>query len=104
MGVTVHFLQSGLMHMLMGVLGAVGMGVGMFVLNVIMLVRRVGVRVADDAVLVFVRVGRVVVVLLGHRFLSFCVNCVASIHLAPLCRRPGDGADSPTAFRPASLR
>ncbi|BBZ72025.1 hypothetical protein MPRS_31180 [Mycobacterium paraseoulense] len=67
MGVTVHVLQARLVHVLMAVLGAVGVAVGVFVLDMVVLMGGVGVRVADVAVFVVVRVGRVVGVLRGHR-------------------------------------
>jgi hypothetical protein len=73
-GVTVNVLQAGLMHMLMAVLGAVGMAVGVLVLDVVMLVRGMCVRVGCVAMLVFVRVRRVMGVLLGHRCLSLGSN------------------------------
>jgi hypothetical protein len=65
-GVTVNVFQAGLMHMLMGVLGPVAVGVGMLVLDVVMLVRGVCMGMNHIAVPVFVRVWRVVGVLLGH--------------------------------------
>jgi hypothetical protein len=73
-GVTVNILQAGLMHMLMAVLGAVGMAVGVLVLDVVMLVRGMCVRVGGVAMLVFVRVRRVMGVLLGHRCFSLGSN------------------------------
>lgn len=68
-GVTVHFLQPRLVHVLMGVFGPVGMGmgVGVLVLHMLMLVGRVRVGVRHVAVLMLVRVWRVVGVLFGHR-------------------------------------
>ena len=77
MGVTVNVLQAGLVHVLMAVLGAVGVAVGVLVLDVVMVVRRMWVRVGDLAMLVFVRVGRVVGVLSGHRCLSLRQMCCA---------------------------
>jgi hypothetical protein len=68
-GVTVNVFHAGLVHVVMGVFGAVGMGVGMLVLDVVVLMRGVCMRVGDVAVLVFVRVWRVVGVLVGHRYL-----------------------------------
>jgi hypothetical protein len=70
--VTVRVFHAGLVHVLMRVLGAVAVGVRMLMLDVVVLVRGVRVRVRDIAVLVFVRVWRVVGVLLGHRYLP-CV-------------------------------
>jgi hypothetical protein len=75
----VCFFQPGLMRMLMGVFGPVGVGVGVFVFDVVMLVRGVCVCMGDVAVLVFVRVGRVVAVLVGHGYRLLgeicCVSC-----------------------------
>lgn len=71
MGVSVNVFQAGLMHMLMGVFGPVGVSVGVFVLDVVMLMRGVCMRVGHAAVLVFVGVCRVVGVLFAHRCLSF---------------------------------
>lgn len=67
MGVTVHVLQAGLVHVRMSVLGPVAVGVGVFVLGVVVLVCGVGVRVGHVAVRVLVCVRRVVRVLFGHR-------------------------------------
>ncbi len=67
MGVAVNVFQAGLVYMLMSVFGPIGVGVGVFVLDVVMLVCGVCMRVGHVAVLVFVRVWRVVVVLLGHQ-------------------------------------
>lgn len=63
----VRFFQAGLMHMCMGVLGAVVMGMGVLVFDVVMFVGGVSMRVGDAAVLVFVRMrGFVRVVVVGH--------------------------------------
>jgi hypothetical protein len=51
----------------MGVFRPVGVGVGVFVLHVVMLVGRVRVGVRHVTVLVLVCVGRVVGVLFAHR-------------------------------------
>jgi hypothetical protein len=66
-GVTVNILQPGLVHVPMGVFRPVGVRVGVLVLHVVMLVGRVRVGVRHVAVLVLVRVGRVVGVLVAHR-------------------------------------
>jgi hypothetical protein len=62
----VRLFQAGLVHVLMSVLSPVVVGVGVFVSHVV--VRMGGVRVCVSlvAVLVLVRVRRVVGVLLGH--------------------------------------
>lgn len=67
MGVGVDFFQPGLMHMLMRVFGPVGVRMGVFVLEVVVLVCGVCVGVGHLAVLVLVRVWRIVGVLVGHR-------------------------------------
>jgi hypothetical protein len=66
-GVTVNLFEARLMHMLMGMFGSVGVSVGVLVLDVVMLMVRMRVGVRHVAVLVFVRVGRVVGVLFAHR-------------------------------------
>jgi hypothetical protein len=68
-GVTVNVFHAGLVYVLVGVFGAVRMGVGMLVLDVVVVVVGVCMRMGDVAVLVFVRVWRVVSVLVGHRYL-----------------------------------
>jgi hypothetical protein len=65
--VTVNVLQAGLVHVLMGVFGPVRVGVRVLVLDVIVLVRSVCMGVGHVTVLVFVRVWRLVGVLVGHR-------------------------------------
>jgi hypothetical protein len=64
--VVVRFLEAGLMHVSVAVLGSVVVGVGVLVLDVLVFVRGVGVRVSDPAVLVFVRVRPFMVVLFTH--------------------------------------
>jgi hypothetical protein len=61
------------------VLGSVVVGVGVLVLDVLVVVRGVSVRVSDPAVLVFVRVRSFMVVLLTHlRSSPLCeTHCVA---------------------------
>ncbi|BDB45090.1 hypothetical protein Mkiyose1665_34540 [Mycobacterium kiyosense] len=63
MRVAVRGFQAGLVHVLVGVLGAVVMGVGVLVHHVVVVMSCVGVAVGYAAVLVFVRVGGVVAVL-----------------------------------------
>ncbi|OBH05875.1 hypothetical protein A5695_06410 [Mycobacterium sp. E1747] len=63
----VNVLNAGLVHVLMAVLGAVGVAVVVLVLDVVMLVRGVRMRVGHAAMVMFVRVRLVVGVLLGHR-------------------------------------
>jgi hypothetical protein len=52
----VRFLQAGLMHVSVAVLGSVVMCVGVLVLDVLVFVLGVRVRVSDPLVLVLVRV------------------------------------------------
>jgi len=68
--VAVHVLEVGLVHVLMRVLGPVLVGVGVLVRDVVVLMRGVRVRVSSTAVLVFVRVRRVMCVLFGHGVFS----------------------------------
>jgi hypothetical protein len=66
-GVAVHVFQAGLMHVLMGVLGPVLVGVGVLVRDMLVLMRGVCMSVRYIGVLVFVRVRDVMGVRLGHR-------------------------------------
>ncbi|GAB4971814.1 hypothetical protein MAHJHV55_47040 [Mycobacterium avium subsp. hominissuis] len=81
MGVLVHVLEARLMHVPMGVFGAVGVRVAVLVLDVVVLVRGVRVRVRHAAVLMFVRVRRVVGVLFAHHVLR-CVKYLREIRCA----------------------
>ena len=53
----VILLEAGLVHVCVGVLGPVLVGVGVLVLDMLVVVRGVRVRVRNAAVLVFVRIG-----------------------------------------------
>jgi hypothetical protein len=64
--VAVHLFQAGLVHVLMSVLGPVVVSVGVLVGHMVVLMRGVRMCVSLFAVLVFVRMRRVVGVLLGH--------------------------------------
>ena len=55
MCVVVSFLQAGLVHVAVGVLGSVVVGVSVLVLDMLVLVCGVRVGVSDPAVLVLVR-------------------------------------------------
>jgi hypothetical protein len=66
-GVAVHVFQAGLMHVLMGVLGPVLVGVGVLVRDMLVLMRGVCMSVRYIGVLVFVHVRDVMGVRLGHR-------------------------------------
>ena len=78
MAVAVRLFQAGLVHVLMGVLGPVVVGVGVFVGHVVVCMRGVRVSVGLLAVLVFVRMRRVVGVLLGHGFYFLFEICCVS--------------------------
>jgi hypothetical protein len=64
--VVVSFLEAGLMHVPVAVLGSVVVSVGVLVLDVLMFVRGVRVRVSDPAVLVLVRMRPFMGVLFSH--------------------------------------
>ena len=65
-GVLVNLLEPGLVQMRMGVFGPVMVGMGVLVLDVLVLVIGVRMRVLDAAVLVLVRMRVLVGVLFGH--------------------------------------
>jgi hypothetical protein len=65
-GVLVDLLEPGLVQMRMGVLGPVMVGMGVFVLYMLVVVIGVRMRVLDAAVLVVVRMRTLVRVLFGH--------------------------------------
>jgi hypothetical protein len=65
-GVLVDLLEPGLVQMRMGVLGPVMVGMGVLVLDVLVIVIGVRMRVLDAAVLVLVRMRVLVGVLFGH--------------------------------------
>jgi hypothetical protein len=65
-GVLVDLLEPGLVQMRMGVLGPVMVGMGVLVLDVLVLVIGVRMCVLDAAVLVLVRMRVLVGVLFGH--------------------------------------
>ncbi|BBZ50939.1 hypothetical protein MHEI_26560 [Mycobacterium heidelbergense] len=67
-GVVVPVFQIGLVHVLMGVFGSVVVGVGVFMRQMVVLVRGVRVRVSHVGMVVFVRMWPVVGVLFGHGF------------------------------------
>ena len=66
MRVVVRFLEAGLMHVSVAVLGSVVVGVSVLVLDVLVFVRGVRMRVSDSAVFVFVRVRPFMGVLSSH--------------------------------------
>jgi hypothetical protein len=65
-GVLVNLLEPGLVQMRMGVLGPVMVGMGVLVLDVLVLVIGMRMRVLDATVLVPVRMRALVSVLFGH--------------------------------------
>jgi hypothetical protein len=65
-GMAVNVFQAGLMHVLMSVLGPVVVGVRVLVRDMVVLMRDVRMCVSHVAMVMFVRMRRVVSVLLGH--------------------------------------
>jgi hypothetical protein len=65
-GVLVNLFEPGLVQMRMGVLGPVMVGMGVFVLDVLVVVIGVRMRVLDAVVLVVVRMRALVGVLFSH--------------------------------------
>ena len=66
MSVRVSFLETGLVHVSVGVLGPVVMSMGVLMLDVLMVVIGVRVSVRDLAMVVLVRMRVLVSVLCGH--------------------------------------
>jgi hypothetical protein len=98
-GVTVHVFQTGLMHVLMGVLGPILVGVGVLVRDMLVLMRGVCMRVSHIGVLVFVCVRGVMGVRLGHgRLLVRNMLWLAVFHGFV------DADDSATTFSPVPSR
>ena len=78
MCVVVNFLEAGLVHVLMGVLGPVVVRVAVLVLDVLVFMRGVRVCVSDPAMLVFVRMRFFMGVLFSHSdHLLGEIDCVA---------------------------
>jgi hypothetical protein len=65
-GVVVNVFEAGLVYVLMRVLGAVFVRVGMLVCDMVVLMRGVCMCMGHIAMVVFVRMRRVMGVLLGH--------------------------------------
>ena len=82
-----HVFETGLVHMLMGVLGAIVVGVRMLVCDMVVLMRGVRMRVSHVAMVMFMRMRRVVRVLLGHRC-HLLVRNVLCFLVAFVIRRP----------------
>jgi hypothetical protein len=72
-----HFFETGLVQVLVGVLGAVVVGVRVFMRDVLVVMRGVRMGMCLVAVVVFVRVRGVMGVLPGH-VLSFVRNMLTS--------------------------
>lgn len=76
MGVAVHVFEAGLVHVLVGVLGSVVVGVWVLVRNMAVVMRGVLVGVNLVAVVVFVRMRCLVAVLFGHVSSPYRMVCV----------------------------
>lgn len=83
-GVAVNVFEAGLVHVLMSVLGSVVVGVRVLVRDMVVLMRGVRMCVSHVAVVVFVRMRRVMGVLLGHGRLPLVRNmlCLLVVHSA----------------------
>jgi hypothetical protein len=76
--VVVNFLEAGLMHVLMVVLGPVVVSVAVLVLHVLVFMRGVRMCVSEPAMLVFVRMRSFMGVLFSHSDHLLCeTHCVA---------------------------
>jgi hypothetical protein len=106
-GVSVHVLQVGLVQVLMRVLGPVFVGVGMLVVDMVVLMRGVRVCMGHTVMVVLMRVRRVVVVLFGHGVISLLRNMLWWLIFQwepPRDRMLGDAYWSVTALSPLSPR
>jgi hypothetical protein len=77
--------QTGLVHVLMSVLGSVVVGVGVLMGDMVVLMRGVRVGVCHFAMVVFVRMRRAVAVLLGHRCHLLARNMLYLTVVHPWC-------------------
>ena len=102
--VVVRVFQAGLVHVLMSVLGPVVVGVGMLVGHVVVLMRGVCMCVSLFAVLVLVRVRRVMGVLLGHGCQLSLRNMLVLLWIQFAWVRGADSAAAFRAFSPPSMR
>jgi hypothetical protein len=84
-GVAVNVFEAGLVHVLMRVFGSVVVRVGVFVRDMVVLMRRVRMCVSLLAMVVLVRMRCVMGVLLGHGRLLLVRNmlCLLVVHPAP---------------------
>jgi hypothetical protein len=64
--VAVNVFEAGLVHVLMRVLGSVFVGVGVLMCDMVMFMRGMPMGMGHIGMLVFVRMRRVMVVVLGH--------------------------------------
>jgi hypothetical protein len=106
--VAVRVFQADLVHVLMSVLGPVVVGVGVLVGHVVVRMRGVRMCVSLFAVVVLVRMRRVVGVLLGHGCqLSLRIplrNMLFLLRIQFACVRGDDSAAAFRAFSPPSAR
>jgi hypothetical protein len=86
MGVDMSLFQTGLVHVLMSVLGSVVVGVGVLMGDMVVLMRGVRVGVCHFAMVVFVRMRPAVAVLLGHRCHLLARNMLYLMVVHPWCR------------------
>ena len=75
MRVAVRVFETGFVHMLMGVLGSVLVGVGVLVGDMVMLMRGVRMCMSRFAMVVFVGMRRVMGVQLGHGQFLCEIDC-----------------------------
>ena len=104
MVVVVRLFQAGLVHVLMSVLSPIVVGVGVLVGDVVVRMRGVCVRVSLLAVLVLVRVRRVVGVLIGHDCQLSLGNMSFLLWIQFAWGAGAESAATFTAFRPPSAR
>ena len=107
MRVVVNGFEAGLVHVLMSVLGSVFVAVGVLMRNMVVLMRGVRMCVNHIAMTVFMRMRRLMGVLLSHGCLLLMRNmlCLLIVHPVPgPVRAIGGDDDSVTAFSPLSPR
>ena len=104
MAVAVRVFQAGLVRVLMSVLGPVVVGVGVLVGHMVVRMRGVRMCVSLFAVVVLVRVRRVVGVLLGHGCQLSLRNMLVLLWIQCAWVRGADSAAAFRAFSPPSKR
>jgi hypothetical protein len=102
--VAVRVFQADLMRVLMSVLGPVDVGMGVLVGHMVVRMRGVRMCVSLFAVLVLVRVRRVVGVLLGHGCQLSLRNMLILLWIQVARVRGADSAAAFRAFSPPSVR